>query len=237
MHWKSFTFIGWMSFGAFAAACGFSTVLQQAKNERVTLENRISILERTIAQHEDEKNRLADLANREVKSASTELAQAKQAVEQLKKDQLLLAQALPLTRPTGKGYASWVEAFSLPLGISLRLPPGTKPYSDERGFAALRNTQSTSSLPWLSISPYDGGQSAKLEGTILNPESVSYIVAGNLVTGIRGQRDGQTGGYTYVLQVTSPQNTAATYLIWAQTAPGITETRIQDTLASLTFRT
>lgn len=237
MRMKQFTFLGWMTFGAFAAACGFATVLQQAKNERVVLEDRISSLERTVAQNEDEKNRLADRATRQIETASTELAQAQQAFEQVKKDQLLLAQALPLTRPTGKSYASWTEAFSLPLGISLRLPPGTKTYTDERGFVALPTAQATSSLPWLSISPFSLEQAARLEGTIQGPEAVSYLVAGNLVTGVRGLRDGQTNGYTYVLQVTSPLSNAATYLIWAQTTQGITEARIQDTLATLTFRT
>lgn len=237
MRWKSLSFLGWMSLGAVAAACGFMTVLQQAKNERFVLENRISSLEQTLAQHEDEKNRLADSANRQVQAASAQVTQAQQAIARMKQDQVLLAQALPLSRPTGKSYNAWAEAFSIPLGISLRLPPGTRTYTDDRGLVALRASQATSSLPWLSISPYNADQEGRLEDAIQNAEPVSYLVAGNLVTGIRGKRDGQTNGFTYVLQVVAPQSGTPSHLIWAQTAPEITDTRIQDTLASLTFRT
>jgi hypothetical protein len=76
-----------------------------------------------------------------------------------------------------------------------------------------------------------------LEDTLANPEPVSYLVAGNLVTGIRGQREGQSGSsYTYVLQVVSPEGGNSTHLIWAQTEREITELRIRDTLASLALR-
>ena len=225
-----------MALGAAASAFGFMAVVQEAKSERVGLQSRIAALEESIAQHETEKAQLANHANQAVEAASNQLAQAQQTVEQLKKDQVLLAQALPLTKPTGRNYVSWADAFSLPLGISLRLPPGTKTYTDERGFVALRASQATSSLPWLSISPYNPDQDLNLQNTIKNSEPVSYLVAGNLVTGIRGQRDGQSSGYTYVLRVSSPQSGASTYLIWAQTVPEISPNRIQDTLASLTFR-
>lgn len=237
MHGKSFAFIGWMSLGAVAAAVGFGTVLHDARQERQALEQRVSGLEQVLAQHEDEKTRLADRANQQVEAANKELAAARNAVERVKRDQILLAQAMPLTRPTGRAYSSWVEAFSLPLGISLRLPPGTKTYADERGFVAMRASQATSSLPWLSISPYTPDQARRLEDALTNPEPVSYLVAGNLVTGIRGQREGQsTSSYTYVLQVVSPQDGASTHLIWAQTEREITELRIRDTLASLALR-
>ncbi len=237
MHAKSFAFLGWMSLGSLAAALGFGTVLHDARLERQALESRVSNLEQTLAQHEDEKARLADRANEQVAAATKELLSARQTVERMKRDQLLLAEAMPLTRPTGRAYASWVEAFSLPLGISLRLPPGTKTYADDRGLVAMRATQATSSLPWLSISPYNPDQARRLEDTLSNPEPVSYLVAGNLVTGIRGQRDGQTASsFTYVLQVVSPQDGASTHLIWAQTERDITELRIRDTLASLALR-
>lgn len=237
MHGKIFAFLGWMSLGAMAAAVGFGTVLKDARTERQFLENRVSSLEQIIAKNEDEKNRLADRANQQVEAANRELVVARETVERMKRDQLLLAEAMPLTRPTGRAYAAWVESFSLPLGISLRLPPGTKTYADERGFVAMRASQATSSLPWLSISPYNADQARRLEDTLTNPEPVSYLVAGNLVTGIRGRRAEQpSSGYTYVLQVVSPQSRASTHLIWAQTEREITELRIRDTLASLALR-
>ena len=237
MHAKSFAFLGWMSLGSLAAAIGFGSVLQDARLERQALETRVSGLEQSLAQHEDEKARLADRANQQVAAATKELVAARQTVERMKRDQLLLAEAMPLARPTGKAYSSWVEAFSLPLGISLRLPPGTKTYADDRGLVAMRASQATSSLPWLSISPYTAEQARRLEDTLANPEPVSYLVAGNLVTGIRGQRDGQSGSsYTYVLQVVSPEGGNSTHRIWAQTEREITELRIRDTLASLALR-
>ncbi len=236
MRLKQLTFLGWMSLGALAAAVGFGLVLQRAREERVALEDRISRLELSVAHHEDEKARLADQANRQVEAATKELTQAREAVARMKRDQAALAEALPLTRPTGRNYALWVEAFSLPLGISLRLPPGTRTYADERGLIAMRANQATSSLPWLSISPYYAEQASRLESSLRSPEAVSYLVAGNLVTGLRGQRDGQTGGHTYVLQVVSPQTGDVTHLIWAQTESEITDVRIRDTLASLDLR-
>lgn len=236
MSWKQLAFLGWMSLGAVASAVGFGLVLQSARDERVALEGRISRLELTIAQHEDEKSRLADQANRQVEAATRELTQAREAVARMKKDQAALAEALPLTRPTGRNYALWVDAFSLPLGVSLRLPPGTRTYADERGLIAMRASQATSSLPWLSISPYYADQAARLEATLQTPEAVSYLVAGNLVTGLRGQRTGQASGFTYVLQVVSPQSGDVTHLIWAQTESEITDVRIRDTLASLALR-
>lgn len=237
MLWKRYGFLAWMTLGACASAAGFVGVLHGARIERQTLEDRVSTLEQSIAQYEDEKNRLADRANQQVESATKELVMAREAVDRMKRDQLLLAQAMPLTKPTGRAYSAWVEAFSLPLGISLRLPPGTKTYADERGFVAMRASQATSSLPWLSISPFNNEQAQRLEASLQNPEPVSYLVAGSLVTGIRGQRDGQSdNGYTYVLQVISPQSTQATHLIWAQTEREITELRIRDTLASLALR-
>lgn len=237
MSLRRFAFLGWMSLGAIAATIGFLTALEQAKTEQARLQGRLHLLEQTVAQHEDEKNRLADRANQQMEAATKELQAAREAVARMKQDQLLLAQAMPLTRPTGKAYTTWVEAFSLPLGISLRLPPGTKTYADERGFVAMRPNQTTSSLPWLSISPYTATQADALENTLRQPQAVSYLVAGNLVTGIRGQREGQPdGAYTYVLQVISPQDGQATHLIWAQTERDITDTRIRDTLASLSLR-
>lgn len=237
MSGKSFAFLGWMSLGAIAAAVGFGTVLRDARVERQVLENRVMSMEQLLAQHEDERLRLADRANKQVEAANKELVAAREAVERMKRDQLLLAEAMPLTRPTGRAYSSWVEAFSLPLGISLRLPPGSKTYADERGFVAMRASQATSSLPWLSISPYSADQARRLEDTLSNPEPVSYLVAGNLVTGIRGQREGQNASsFTYVLQVVSPEDGDSTHLIWAQTEREITELRLRDTLASLALR-
>ncbi len=234
---KRFAFLGWITLGACASAAGFVGVLRDARYERQHLEQRVGLLEQTVAQHEDEKSRLADRANQQVEAATKELSAARTAVDRMKRDQLLLTQAMPLTRPSGKAYTTWVEAFSLPLGISLRLPPGTKTYADDRGLVAMRASQATSSLPWLSISPYTAEQARRLEDTLANPEPVSYLVAGNLVTGIRGQRDGQSGSsYTYVLQVVSPEGGNSTHLIWAQTEREITELRIRDTLASLALR-
>lgn len=236
MSWQRFSFLGWMSLGALAAALGFAVVLQQARIERQGLEIRVAQLEQTVVRNEDEKAHLASQANERVEEAARALSHAQQTVEQIRHDQQLLAEALPLTRPTGRAYATWVDAFSLPLGVSLRLPPGTKTYADERGLIAMRANQATSTLPWLSISPYDANQTSLLQSSIHDSESVSYLVAGNLVTGVRGKRDGQAGGYTYVLQVVSPQSGQASHLIWAQTQSDITEARIQDTLASLALR-
>ena len=237
MRLKQAGFLGWIVFGACASAVGCAFVLAIARNERQALEGHIHVLEQTIATHEDEKNRLADRANRQAEQVTSELTKARATVEQMKRDQLTLAQAMPLTRPTGKAYSTWVEAYSLPLGVSLRLPPGSKTYADERGFVAMRATQSTSSLPWLSISPYQLEQAEKLEALLRHPEPVSYLVAGNLVTGIRGQREDQSyGAYTYVLQIVSPQTSKSTHLIWAQTEREITDLRIRDTLASLSLR-
>ncbi len=237
MRLKQARFLGWMVFGALASGLGCAIVLGDARDERQELEGRVIALERTLATYEDEKSRLADRANKQVEQATQELTKARETVERMKRDQLLLAQAMPLTRPTGRAYTTWVEAFSLPLGISLRLPPGTKTYADERGFVAMRAAQATSSLPWLSISPYQAEQAARLENVLRQPEPVSYLVAGNLVTGIRGQREDQPRGtFTYVLQIVSPQNGQSSHLIWAQTEREITELRLRDTLASLALR-
>lgn len=236
MSWKRFSFLGWMSLGAIASAVGFASVLQQARVERQGLETRVAALEQTLVRNEDEKTHLATQANQRVEEAAQALFSAQQTVEQMRHGQELLAKALPLTRPSGRNYANWVDTFSLPLGISLRLPPGTKTYADDRGLIAMRPNQPTSTLPWLSISAYDTNQASLLQSSIHNSEEVSYLVAGNLVTGIRGDHDGQTGGHTYVLQIVSPQSGQASHLIWAQTQSDITEVRIQDTIASLALR-
>lgn len=236
MRSSSFSFLAWMGLGALMCTIGFQWTFSQAKQDRASLLGQVAKLEEERDHWQLEHEQLADRVNQRVEAAAEQIKAAQARVDSLEKEQLLLAQALPLTRPTGRSYTSWVEAFSLPLGISLRLPPGTKTYADERGFIAMRSNATSSSLPWLSVSPYTEGQENYLAGTLRDTTPVSYLIAGNLVTGVRGRREGQTSGYTYVLRVTSPSSEQASHLIWAQTEKEITENRLQDTLATLALR-
>lgn len=236
MRAQSFSFLGWMSFGALAAAFGFMSVLHQAKLERISLEARVTSLQQTVAKNDIEKEQLADQANQQVEAANKLANDAKAAVDKIKQDQALLARAVPLTAPTGRAYAAWTEALSLPLGISVRIPPGSTSYTDERGLIASRVNQATSTLPWLSVSTYSEPQERSLASAIENPETVAYLVSGNLLTGVRGKRAGQTSGYTYVLQIISPETGSPSHLVWAQTQGDITDARLRDSFASLSFR-
>lgn len=236
MRAQSFSFLGWMSFGALAAACGFMSVLHQAKAERTDLETRVHALEQQVSRHEIEKEQLADRANAQVEAAAAQAKEAEDAVARIKRDQELLAKATPLTQPTGRAYNAWTESLSLPLGISVRLPPGTRTYSDDRGLVALRPNQATSSLPWLSISPYSTAQEANLEAMLEEQEPVAYLVGGNVLAGVRGKRADQASGYTYVLQIIAPKTGAVSHLVWAQTQAEITDARLRDAFATLSFR-
>jgi hypothetical protein len=236
MKWGHFAFLGWISLGAVAAGAGFSLVIQEAKQERLALQNQIASLKQQVTVYETEQDRVLDHAQQQAEAAAQVVARAQQTVEEARAQQLTLAQAQPLTAPTGRWYTTWEEALSLPLGVSLRVPPGTRTYADDRGLVAMHANQATSTLPWLSISTYHADQEQVLKNTLTGTEDVSYLISGNLVSGVRGKRNDQSTGYTYVLRVVSPQTNQPTHLIWAQTEREITENRIRETLATLALR-
>jgi len=224
-----------MLLGAVACGSGLGYFLKQANADREFLNVRLRAAETQMAQTKSDSDQLAKEANTKVEIASQEVARMQKELQSIENERHILAKAIPLAKPDGRSLKSWIEAFSIPLGISIRLPTGAIVTEYEtRIESAIARRYSEEKTPWISIKTYDAGEEYQQTQPLTQTEPVSFLVGGNLLMGVRGI-DGSTSSTVYVLRLVINREPKA--LIWTKTAANqITEEKIRQSLATLSLR-
>lgn len=220
--------------GASATGVGITIFLKKANDDRERL---AAIAEQarqdSIAAAESNK-RTVEEANKQVDAANAEVAKAQHLVKTLKEERDLLARAEPLSAPSTKTLKGWREAVSVPLGISIKIPPTSRiELNDESGLTAgASSSQPQGDSRWFSITPYDDRLDRELSSSAVTSTPVSYIADGQLLIGQRG-KIGNPAAETIILRVQREgQNT---HLIWARAPSSLPFSTVLTALATLTF--
>ena len=224
--------LGLVLLGAVASSVSVGYFLHKANADREYLSTRMHALEEEVGQTKADSEKLAADANAKVDTAAQEVARVQKELQSAEEERQAITKAIPLVKPDARTLKTWTEAFSIPLGISIRIPPGTAvaEYENRLQSSIARNP----SQIWLSITAYDGAEEIVQNQKLTDTEAVGYLVAGNLLQGIRG-RDPSSAGYAYVLHLTVDHKPAA--LIWVREYGSIiTNQKILDTLSTLSLR-
>src|SRR5262249_54851552 len=126
----------------------------------------------------------------------------------------LLAKAEPLIKT--RASQNWKEYINLPLGFTMRLPPGNSNSANERFF----------DFGWLRMQPYDAGREALWRSKATTTGDGIYFVDGRLLVGTRGSE--------WILRDQS--DASSTVLIWAKPVGAQAERNFLESLSTLTFR-
>jgi hypothetical protein len=231
---RSITFLFWMLLGAAASAAGVGYFFHQANVDRQRLVIETQTARDLLAQTKAASQKLADEANKKLADASKEVADAQQALKLSQEENALRNRAVALVKPDARTLRSWLETIHLPLGISLRLPTAMQTTSTNNALAAfLRTTSNQMTDQWLSISAYDKTRELDLKKSLKETEPLVYQVQNRLLIGMRGKL-ADLPGIVYVLRVGDAAT--STHLIWARTNAAVTDEKVLDVLATLSFR-
>lgn len=223
--------------GAVAVGLGMGIYLHKANADRRRLEM-LAIEAQDASRNALETSRQAILeANNKVKTANDEVAKAQAALRAIEEERQLMEKAAALAQPKAETLKGWIEIVSLPLEVSLRVPP--KNVTEENSASAL--TVSTESKPqdtasadrrWLQVTPYDQRLESELVGAMASTTPVVFAVDGRLLQGSRGFT--QTGE-TFVLRVSSLGQ--VTHLVWArELGKTARDSHLLQALATLDFK-
>ena len=222
--------------GAAATALGMGIFLKLANDDRTKLSQQIAQAQSEAAQALKDKQQIADEANQKVSDANTEVAKAQDVMKALEEEQRLLAEAKQLQKPPTRETRAWQPAVSLPLGISILLPPKTEvETNDGQALTAIKSSttsSTTNDVRWLSITPYNASSEMELNDALATSTDISYLINGRLLTGKVGQLTGD--GDVAVFRVR--QAASSTHLIWIKD-PGTlgTGNGIERLLGTLEF--
>jgi hypothetical protein len=200
--------------GAAATALGMGIFLKLANDDRARLANDLNRAHAEAAAALSDKQKIADEANQKVSAANGEVTKAQNVMKALEEEQRLLADAKQLQKPPARDTRTWQTTVSLPLGISVLLPPKTEvEMNDAQGLTAVKPSASSSTIPdlrWLSITPYNAETAAELSDSLATSTDVAYLIDGRLLTGKTGKLAGD--GNVAIFQVR--QAASSTHLIW-----------------------
>ncbi len=226
----------WILVGAVASGLGVGYALHQSNADRARLMQEARQARAQADAAHALQVRVAEEANQKLTTAANEIAKAQQTIQQLEEERTLIAQAEVLKKPGLATLKHWSAAISLPLGLSIQLPPLTTGAPNE---ATLIATTISPTFPkvleqqWLSIAPYQASLEQEISSQLKDTTAITYAVQGRLLRGVRGHH-ADTPEMLYLLRV--QQFASSTHLIWAKAAHPITEQTILDTLATLSFR-
>ena len=225
--------------GAVAVGIGMGVFLHKANSDRQRLEQVALDAQGKSREAQDLSQRAIQEANAKLAAANDEVAKAQATLKAIEDERLLLAKAEVLDEPKAEALKGWAEAVSLPLEVSLRIPP--KNAIEENSGSALTVAADTkadsssttlSELRWLQITPYSERLESELVGAMASTTPVMYSVHGRLLKGARGLTQ---NGETYVLRVSSlGQNT---HLVWGrEMGKTARDKRLLQVLATLAFK-
>jgi hypothetical protein len=225
--------------GAVSVGIGMGIFLHKANSDRQHLEQVALDAQSQSREAQALSQRAIQEANAKLKAANDEVAKAKAALKAIEDEHALMAKAEILQEPDPKIKKGWIEAVSLPLGISLRFPP--KNVIEENSDSALTISTQTKTdnasttlaeFRWLQITPYDSRLESELINAMTSTTPVTYAVHGRLFKGIRGLTE---AGETYVLQISSLGQ--RTHLVWGrELGKTARDKNLLSVLATLTFK-
>lgn len=231
---RSIAVLFWILLGALAAGGTTGYFLHRANVDRRQLSEQTDQLRQELDAIKQQNEALTIEANTKITNASTHVDTAQQTVAALQEENRLLKLAQHLEEPTVYQLKSWDENICIPLGVTLKLPPGSRVISNGTvlsvGTDVVRGTFPDA---WLSITPYDQTRETTLLSGLQNAEPVTYFVGGRIATGQRGIIDAE-GHIGFVMKAQTDAN--VTHLIWARGIGNVTEKQILETLATVTFR-
>lgn len=220
--------IGLIAIGA--AATGISTgyFLFAANRDRLELSQKITAAEQHVKDLERQSESLADDAEDRIKQANDEVKKAQDLVIALQQEQTLFKQATEL-KPS-KPTQTWKEILSIPLGITVRIPPNAV---EDQTTSIITAKVGDRFDNWLQIEPY-----AESRIDIMKPTNASssseYLASVNdsLLIGTRYLMTDKSIQYVLRLQ----KNASSTHAIFLNTQSGITDKQILDTLSTIKAR-
>ncbi len=231
---RSFVIFIWILIGALASGLGMSLALHRANEDRIRLT-------RLLGEARVEASTLLkeDLTTSDhLRSLSTELTRSQAELDRLRRWQTRLKEATPLLPPHPSQTKGWSEFASVPLGVSIRIPPGMQANTSDDGvfIRTFLHQQGAVEEQWLGISRYTLERAQDIYGhsqMVAETGSITHLLGNRLLQGTRGSL-GVMGQKLYLFSV--EDNATPTYLIWAKTVDGVDERTILDTLATLSFR-
>lgn len=220
--------IGLIAIGATATGIGTGYFLYAANRDRIDLVQKIALAEQHVRELERQSEIIADDAQDQIKQANAEVKKAQELVIALQQEQQLFKQATPLV--TSKSAQSWKEILSLPLGISVRIPPTTTEDQTTTIITAKVNDRFDN---WLQIEPYTTDRL-----NLMKPQNAStttdYLASAHDALFI-GQRYAMPDrSIQYVLRL--QKNASSTHLIILNTQSGMNEKQLLDTLSTIKAR-
>ena len=178
--------------------------------------------------------RLAQEANLKLKDASTEIQKAKAELSAYQEHQGLLSQATLLTKPSPRLLRSWLQHLSLPIGLSLSIPPSWHATETSDRLTILRS-EDIGEMPWLIIARFDAvREQAWREGmTIENTSPLTYTFdQQHTLRGWRGTRP-ENGHNVHLFWLDT--FSTSTHMLWVEDASSDTSTLLQ-VLATLSVQ-
>ncbi len=206
--------------GAAVVAIGMGIFLYKANVDRKQLAEIATAANDQARQSAAERERAIHEANNELDTAKSEIAKAQATVAALKEEREALSRATVLTTPTSKTLRGWMEIVSLPLKMTLSLPPKSiiTENTDTRLIAYFETKSAIPPSSELLITPYSTEQEQFLLKTIENSTPVSYAVNGHLLQGVQGKYfEGTTttlvtiqlyNQKTHIIRIATPRGTA-----------------------------
>jgi len=224
----------WILIGAVASGSGIGYFLHRANQDRSALAVQVEQARLDAEQAKAENEKLAKDANDKLTAAAIEVAEKEKRLAQYQEERDLLAHATSLQSPDPTSLKYWGTAFSIPLNVTLRTPPGCGMLvtDHELNLASTRQSMSPQDQ-WFSIQAYDAAKEEELVGKLMGPESVSFSVDGRLLLGQKGTME-NVSGTVYVLHTFS--EATSTHLLWARSNTLVTEKKVLQTLATLSIR-
>lgn len=231
---RSFAVLIWILIGAIASGIGMSFALHRSNQDRMRLARTLEEVSTRVASFE----KLDREVNQDNRSLAEELGRTQSELDRLRSWQTQLKNAIPLIPPRPAQTKGWGEFASVPLGVSIRIPPSMQANTSDDGvFLKTHTYQHGLAIEeqWLGLSRYtrEREQDIYAHGNIKDPSPVTYTLGNRLLTGTAGVIS-DANQKLYLLSI--QENATSTYLVWAKTVDGVSERTILDTLATLSFR-
>lgn len=231
---RSLSIFLWILVGATASGLAIGYFLYQANADRERLSRQVETAKQHIEETQASNQKLAQEANQKLAAASQQVLKAQELLKRYEEERLLMARAIPIQKPSPRELTYWKSVLSLPLGLTLQLPPEAEATSTDQALIATVHEPIAGGNDWLVITPYDQKQEVALIQMLEDStSSVALLANGRVFFGLQGRiRD--TAAQGRVLRVRG--NASSTYLIWARHRALISDQKILKTLATIHFR-
>jgi hypothetical protein len=232
---RSLAVLLWILIGAIASGAGMSFALHRSNEDRV----RLTRLTEEANARATSFEKLSTELGASMRLATEEVGRTQLELDRLRGWQTQLKDATPLVPLRAAQTKGWSEFASVPLGVSIRIPPGMQANTSDDGvfLKTLANQHGRKiEEQWLGMSRYnpERQQDIYTHSHTNSSGSVRYVLSNRLFTGTVGTFADTLDQKIYILSI--QENASSTYLLWAKTVDGVSERTILDTLATLSFR-